>query len=81
MAQSLRIDTLAFARRLKEAGADGRLAEAIAEGIGSTDISDLVTKRDLDVKIAELKSELLKWMFGAMAAQTALIVALLRLTE
>ncbi len=79
MAEARRIDTLAFAQRLKEAGADERLAEAIAEGLGSTDISDLVTKRDLDVKIAELKSELLKWMFGAMAAQTALIVALLKL--
>ena len=72
MAQSLRIDTLAFAQRLKEAGADDRLAEAIAGGIGSADISDLATKADL----AELKSELLKWMFGAMAAQTALTVTL-----
>ena len=81
MARSLRIDTLAFARKLKEAGADERLAEAIAEGLGSIDTSDLVTKHDLKVTIAELKSEILKWMFAGMAVQTVLIVALLKLTE
>ena len=85
MAQALKIDTLAFARKLEEAGADARLAEAIAEGIGSIDTSELATKADLVAlkaelmtAMAELKSDLLRWMFGAMAVQTALLVALIR---
>ena len=60
MAHALRIDTLAFARRLKEAGADERLAEAIVEGITTADASDLATKTDIaEVRgeIAEVRSE------------------------
>ena len=90
MTQALGIDTLAFARKLKEAGADERLAEAIAEGIGTVDMSEFATKADLAaLKIelvaemrtsnADLKSEILKWMFGAMAVQTALLVTLSKL--
>ena len=61
MAHALRIDTLAFARRLKEAGADERLAEAIVEGITTADASDLATKTDIaEVRgeIAEVRSEI-----------------------
>ena len=75
MTQPRRIDTLSFARRLKEAGADERLAEAIAEGIGPVDMSEFATKADL----ADLKSDVLRWMFSAMAVQTALIVTLVKL--
>ena len=91
MTQALRIDTFAFARRLKEAGADERLAEAIAEGFRAVDMSEFATKADLaalEAKLmaamratsAELKSDILKWMFGAMAVQTALLVTLIKLT-
>ena len=75
MTRALGIDTLSFARRLKEAGADERLAEAIAEGIGTVDMSEFATKTDL----ADLKSDVLRWMFSAMAVQTALIVTLVKL--
>ena len=47
MAQALQIDTLAFSKRLREAGADEKLAEAIVEGITAADTSDLATKGDL----------------------------------
>lgn len=86
MTQALRIDTLAFARKLREAGADERLAEAIAEGFSPVDTSEFATKADLvalEAKLmtamADLKSEILKWMFGAMAVQTALLVTLIKL--
>ena len=86
MIQALRIDTLAFARRLKAAGADERLAEAIAEGIGTVDMSEFATKADLAslearlmAAMADLKSDILRWMFSAMAVQTALLVALIKL--
>ena len=87
MTQALRIDTLAFARKLKEAGADERLAEAIAEGISAVDMSEFATKADLaalevslKAAMANLKSDILRWMFGAMAVQTALLVTLIELT-
>ena len=87
MTQALRIDTLAFARKLKEAGADERIAEAIAEGISAVDMSEFATKADLaalevslKAAMANLKSDILRWMFGAMAVQTALLVTLIKLT-
>jgi len=39
----------------------------------------LVTKADLDLKIAELKTELVKWMLGIAAAQVAFLVTLVKL--
>ena len=39
----------------------------------------LVTKADLDLKIAELKTELVKWMLGIAAAQVAFLVTLIKL--
>jgi hypothetical protein len=47
MARALQIDTLAFAKKLKAAGADDRLADAIVEGITAADTSELATKSDL----------------------------------
>jgi hypothetical protein len=65
MGLTLHIDTLKFARALKEAGADERLAEAIAGGFASVDTSEFATKTDIagldakiDTSIAELKSEI-----------------------
>jgi len=127
MAHALQIDTLAFSKKLREAGADERLAGAIVEGITAADTSELATKSDLgevkaeiaDVKaelkaeIADVKAELkaeiaevkadvravtdklgtmatkaelgdvkadiLKWMFGAIIAQTGIILAVVKL--
>ncbi len=82
-------DTLGAARRLKEAGAAEPLAEAIAEVLRQSrdfDFSQFATKTDLDqlrlatkADLAELKVEILKWVVGLMIAQTAAIVALVKL--
>ncbi len=72
MAHALQIDTLAFSKKLKEAGADDRLADAIVEGLTAADTSELATKSDilvvenkidkvesaLKVEIAEVKVEI-----------------------
>jgi hypothetical protein len=65
MAHALQIDTLAFAKKLKAAGADDRLADAIVEGITAADTSELATKSDLaDVEnvlrgeIADVRTEI-----------------------
>jgi hypothetical protein len=80
-------DTLDAARRLKEAGAAEPLAEAIAEILRQSrelDLSQLATKSDLaplatKAELSELKAEMLKWVVGLMIAQTAAIVALVKL--
>lgn len=37
------------------------------------------TERRLEAKVEGVKTDILRWMFGAMAAQTALIAGLLKL--
>ncbi len=61
MAHALQIDTLAFSKKLKEAGADDRLADAIVEGLTAADTSELATKSDILVvenKIDKVESGL-----------------------
>lgn len=65
MAHALQIDTLAFSKKLRDAGADEALAEAIVEGITGADTSELATKGDLaelraatKADIAEVKGEI-----------------------
>ncbi len=87
-------DTLRLAQRLEAAGLPGRQAQEIAGALSDT-IGELVVTRDyldlrlaelaarLEGKIAELRAETLKWMFGAVGLQTLAILggvaALLRL--
>ena len=82
MAHAIQIDTLAFAKRLQAAGADERLAEAIVEGITDADTSSLATKEDLrqvetaiKTDIANSHADILKWLFGIIFAQTAIVIA------
>jgi len=84
----LNFDTLAFANRLKDAGADGRLAEAIASGLSGAKIGEeLVTTAEFKAGLAELRSELISriYVVGAMlgaliiTAQGGMIVALIAL--
>ena len=42
-------------------------------------LATLATKADLEVKIAELKVEVIRWVFGIAFAQAALILAVLKL--
>ena len=78
---SVIVDTLKLARRLEAAGFPAKqaadTAEAIAEAIGES----VVTREYLDLRLAELKVELLTWMFCALAAQAGVIIALLQLVE
>ena len=61
MTHALKIDTLTFSKRLRQAGADERLADAIVEGLTGADTSELATKIDIAevrTEIAELRTEM-----------------------
>ena len=64
------IDTLRYARRLRDAGIPADQAEAMADAIGSELVESLATKADLDTAVTEIKGTLLllKWMVGFVLA-------------
>lgn len=89
---TITFDTLKFVTRLKESGLSESQAVAITEAFKEAHgEAEVATKRDveelrlemksvearLEVKIAETKSELIRWVVGAGFLQTALIAALL----
>jgi len=86
MTHALQIDTLEFSKKLKAAGADEKLADAIVEGLAAADISNLATKTDiaelrteLKTEIAEVRSDLLKYMVWLFIAQAGLLIGILKL--
>ena len=93
MGEAVAFDTHRFVKHLTEKGFTEEQAEALAdEQVGLLN-SNLATKaetekirREIEVvrqetkaSIEALKSDLLKWMFGALIAQGGLIVALIKL--
>lgn len=85
------LDTLKVAKRLRDAGFSEAQAEGVTDAIREGAVGqDLVTKAQLDsglanlkaelkAEIADIKAEIIKWMFGAMLAQGALVVTLVKL--
>jgi hypothetical protein len=72
-------DTHAYIKKMKAVGFTEEQAEVQAETVADLINERLVTKADLDLRIAELKTELVKWMLGIAAGQIALLVTLLKL--
>jgi folate-dependent phosphoribosylglycinamide formyltransferase PurN len=76
-------DTLKFVDHLRGAGVPEAQAKAMSDAQKElfTEIFDqkeLATKTDIkELKIAEVKAELIRWVVGAGFLQTALIAALL----
>ena len=79
MAQAMQIDTLKASNSLQEAGFEKKQADAIVETLSSADTAGLATKADLKAEISDAKVEIQKWMFGALAGQTALLIAVIKL--
>ncbi len=67
-------DTHAYIKRMKAVGFTEEQAEVQAETVADLINERLVTKADLDLRIAELKTELVKWMLGIALGQVALLV-------
>ena len=71
---SVAFDTLKLAQRLEAAGFPPKQAQDMASAISETIIDTVVTREYLDLRLAELKAEILKWMFGVVGLQTLAIL-------
>ena len=74
-------DTLKLAQRLEAAGFPPKQAQDMASAIAETIVDTVVTRDYFDLRLgeirselAELKVEMLKWMFGAVGVQTLAIL-------
>jgi hypothetical protein len=80
------IDTLRYARRLKEAGVAPAQAEAMADALAVELVPNLVTKADLGNAVSVLKADIaalearLTWrLLGGVTVIVGLAVALIKL--
>lgn len=86
---TITFDTLKFVKTLEASGMPTQQAEAVAAAVrDSTDSADLVTRKDLQLELQKLKSDvqnelspmkadilLLKWMTGVGVAGIVALVA------
>jgi len=78
-------DTLAYVKKLREAGVDEKQAEAQAVALAAVlkeTSGELVTKQDIDrlSEQVDAKFKLLQWMLGFnLALSTAVLWALIRM--
>jgi hypothetical protein len=93
MAQAIQMDTLEASDTLQSVGFEKKQADTLIRIVNAQrqdiDLSHLATKEDLNVvkqdlagvkqDLADTKYDILKWMIGAMGAQTAIILAVIRL--
>ena len=86
MNDAIVFDSHRFVRNLTASGFTERQAEALANEQVQLLNSNLATKNDLEsvkasleVKIANVQANLLKWMFAALIAQTGVVVTLIKL--
>jgi hypothetical protein len=73
---TLTFDTHAYIKKLTAAGMPEQQAEtvtAMVREVGGVDTAALATKADLKAELAETKYDILKWVFGAIVAQTAFL--------
>ena len=84
---AITFDTLAYVKKLREAGIEEKQAEAQAVALAAVlkeTSGDLATKQDIDRlrEQVDAKFKLLQWMLGFnLALSTAVLWALIRLTH
>ena len=79
MQQVITFDTLAYAKKLISAGVPEKQAEIQAETLSEVLIEQMITRQYLDLRLQEVKSDMIKWVAGMLVAQSALIAALVKL--
>ncbi|MEF3365352.1 hypothetical protein V3H18_02270 [Methylocystis sp. 9N] len=83
---ALTFDRLAYIDRLKEAGFDDRQARAQADALDAALRESVATKTDIDLlradirtDFANLKTDLARWLFGAVLAIAGVVFAIEKL--
>ncbi len=86
MPSSVTFDTLAYVKKLKSAGVPEKQAEVQAETFAEILEERIVTKQDLKElelalkhDLANIKSEIIKWVAGMLVAQAAIVATLMKL--
>ena len=72
-------DTLAYAKKLKEAGVPENQAEIHAEAIAGLINEQLATKKDLQILEANGTARIVRWVAGMLVAQAAIVATLVKL--
>ena len=71
-------DTLKFVETLKKSGFDDEKAKGIATAYQeASDDQEVVTKEYLEIKLVEMKYDLLKWIIGLALGQFAVLIGIL----
>ncbi len=76
---ALTIDTLAVALKLKGRGFSEEQAIGVVEALREIDASALVTKSDLKESVADLKVDILRWLFVSQLALGGSMLAAFKL--
>lgn len=80
MSGTITFDTHTYIKKLESVGVSEEQAEIHMEMIKEIISSDqIVSKQYLDLRLAELRAEIVKWIIGVAGAQVALIVTLIKL--
>ncbi len=86
MPSSVTFDTLAYVKKLKSAGVPEEQAEVQAETFAEIFEERIATKQDLKElelalkhDLANIKSEIIKWVAGMLVAQAAIVATLVKL--
>lgn len=82
---TLVFDTLQYAKKLREAGVSEQQAEVQAEALAEIIEDNVASKIDLkelamqlNLRMAELKHDLIKWVCGLTVAQAAIIISCIK---
>jgi hypothetical protein len=72
-------DTLAYVKKLRAVGFTEEQAEVQAEALSDALGEQLVTKQHLDMRLSEVKSDVIKWVAAMLVAQAGVIATLMKL--
>ena len=82
MGHAITFDTLAYAKKFIAAGFTQQQAEAQAEAFAEIIDEHIATKQDiarLELKTAETKADIIKWVAAMLVAQAAIVATLVKL--
>jgi len=79
MANAITFDTLASAKKLIAAGFTQQQAEVQTEILAQMVDEQLVSRQYLDIRLSEMKTDIIKWVAAMLVAQAAIVATLVKL--